>query len=475
MSVGEAEIRNAYRLILGREIDEAGRNAYVARQADGPIGLRVIIDELLSSEEFLQRTREAASTREPGITRESSDTVPPDLVHPSDVIARHSIEELNATAEEYYKRIPDTTPLQAKPFAFWHETPQILHDLGLLLDGLEIGKGMTVLDLGAGTCWLTRILSQLSCRVIAADVSASALDIGRDLFRKFPPLGGDWVEPTFLHFDGIRLGLPDASVDRIICFDAFHHVPNPDAVLAELARVLRPGGRVGMSEPGRHHSRSPQSQYEMKTHAVLENDIDLSRLGPAALKAGFTRVTVTAFGASSVSLEEYLDLTDPNSAFPSAKERVWTDIVATTSERTIFFLSKGEPIRDSRRHEGLAHDIRVEPQSVQMRTGASVRLTCVLKNTGEATWLHETQGFVGTVRVGCHLFTPEIVLLNLDFSRHNLPRSVGPGEELTVSIDVPAPEVGQFVLAVDLVSEGVTWFENVGSRPALVSVAVTPR
>ncbi len=41
-----------------------------------------------------------------------------------------------------------------------------------------------------------------------------------------------------------RLPLPDASVDRAVCFSVWPHLHDPDAVIAELERVLRPGGTV---------------------------------------------------------------------------------------------------------------------------------------------------------------------------------------------------------------------------------------
>jgi len=49
--------------------------------------------------------------------------------------------------------------------------------------GLQLCPGMTVLEFGAGTCWAARIVTQLGCQVIACDVSASALQIGRELYQ----------------------------------------------------------------------------------------------------------------------------------------------------------------------------------------------------------------------------------------------------------------------------------------------------
>src|SRR5688572_11958625 len=48
------------------------------------------------------------------------------LVRPGDVIERFTLEELSETADEYYRRIPDPSPLMAKPFASIHEAPEML-------------------------------------------------------------------------------------------------------------------------------------------------------------------------------------------------------------------------------------------------------------------------------------------------------------------------------------------------------------
>jgi ubiquinone/menaquinone biosynthesis C-methylase UbiE len=94
-------------------------------------------------------------------------------------------------------------------------------------------------------------------------------------------------EPVFLHFDGHKINLPDESVDRIICHDAFHHVPNQKEVISELGRVLKRGGIAGFSEPGRFHSQSPQSQSEMRNFNVLENDIIPTEIFSLAREYGF--------------------------------------------------------------------------------------------------------------------------------------------------------------------------------------------
>ena len=395
----------------------------------------------------------------------------PEIIRPADVISRYSLEQLCATAEEYYRRVPDPLPHMAKPFGAVQEAPEMLENLGLLLGGLKLGASMTVLDFGAGTCWLSRCLAQLACEVICADTSRTALEIGKQLFAEHPPIGRHLHPPRFLHVDGRALDLPDASVDRIVCFDAFHHIPNQAEVLAEMARVLRPGGIAGFSEPGREHSRHPQAQYEMRNHAVLENDVDLNEIFRLAQRAGFTDIRVRLLTNTEAGLEAY------NALFAVDDEplrrQLWADTRTTTFNRSIFFLDKGVSLQDSRSAAGLKHSLRIAGVAERSASAEPIRIDLVLTNTGSATWLHTSSGIHGVVRLGAHLYERDGRLVDVDHSRHFLPRSVAPGEEIAMSVEIHLPDARPYTLTFDLVAEGVAWFENVGSSPVRLDVGGT--
>jgi len=167
------------------------------------------------------------------------------MIDPKRLAEEMSVEHLCRTANDYFKSLSDPTPWMTKPFSSLVEAPELLQNVGLLLSGLHLGKTMTVLDFGAGSCWFSRILSQLQCQTISCDVSDAALEIGKRLFKKLPLLGEGVFEPRFLPFDGKQIDLPDNAVDRIACNDAFHHVPDQRLVLSEFVRVLKPGGIAG--------------------------------------------------------------------------------------------------------------------------------------------------------------------------------------------------------------------------------------
>lgn len=219
------------------------------------------------------------------------------LIDARALLASTTTDELAARADELVRSMEDPSALLAKPCSSLREAPDLLSCFGLLLSGLAPLPGMTVLDFGAGSCWTSYFLTQMGCRVIAMDISEAMLDLGRRRFEEHPVFGSQ-PEPSFCVFDGNRMDLEDASVDRILCFDALHHVANMPDVVKEMGRVLRPGGTAGFSEPGPNHSRDPQSQHEMRRYGVPELDLVIEDVWDAARSAGFSDLSVALFAPS---------------------------------------------------------------------------------------------------------------------------------------------------------------------------------
>ena len=122
-------------------------------------------------------------------------------------------------------------------------------------------------------------------------------------------------------------------------FSAFHHVPNPEQVLAEMFRVLKPGGIVGFVEPGMGHSSAPQSQLEMSYFKVLENDIDLKTLVYTAQKLGFSspRFRVCTNPIRDIYPDDYFELHNHGKVPSKLTQALRND----TRQNYIFFFTKG--------------------------------------------------------------------------------------------------------------------------------------
>lgn len=425
----------------------------------------------------------------------------PQIIDVRELMREVSIEDLCRTADEFFQAV-DWKTIQAKPFADIAETPDLLICFAHVIRGLNLLPDMTVLDFGAGACWTSRFLSQLGLKVIALDVSSSALEIGRDLYRKLPLLGNR-PKPQFLLFDGRRIDLPDRAVDRVTCWDAFHHVPNPQQIISEIARVLKDGGIAGFSEPGPEHSKTEQSQYEMRNNRVIENDVEVHEIWTAAHQAGFTDMRLAVFNAEPalMSLADF-------DCYLQGDRQVGEGYLSAgrgqMQQRRLFFLYKGDQREsiDSRQRIGLRGELRVHTSATSVRQGDALRLEVSVANTGRAVWLPTPEkprpwwqrGLlthvgrqphmgpdrvpprVGGVRLGIQLLDASGELLDIDYFRYHLTpnngREIQPGDKVELTIAVPMLYKGTYILQCDLVSEHVCWFERTGTAPRRLTVTV---
>jgi len=222
------------------------------------------------------------------------------------LMKKHSIEELNQAAENYFSRLEDWTYHLVKPLTSPEEAAMFFTNFAHLIMGLKIMPYQTVLDFGAGSCWTSKYLAQLKLKVIALDISKTALKIGQELFKISPPIG-DYEKPEFLNYDAVRIPLENESVDRVFGMDAFHHVANPGHTLKELYRILKTDGIVGFSEPGPNQSQSKQAQSEMKEFRVVENDIIIQEIWQQANDAGFDDIKIAVLNPTLhlLSIEDF--------------------------------------------------------------------------------------------------------------------------------------------------------------------------
>jgi tRNA (mo5U34)-methyltransferase len=133
--------------------------------------------------------------------------------------------------------------------------------------------------------------------------------------------------------------------------------------------------------------------------------------------------------------------------------------------------------RDGREDEQLA--LRHFAAEISLLTGpdgaAGRGMRVAVENTGAAVW--RARGEAGTgrgaVRLGSHLLRADETEVAWDFAFAALPHDMAPGEraELTLAIAVPA-QPGGYVLELDLVLEGIGWFEEGGGSTLRLPLAV---
>jgi SAM-dependent methyltransferase len=93
------------------------------------------------------------------------------------------------------------------------------------------------LDVGGGYGRLSKHLTRYASEVILAEPSRQQLDLAQAFLRDHPCVRRHPAQAS-------DLGLPEASVDVAMVVRVLHHIPDPTAEIAEIARVLRPGGTL---------------------------------------------------------------------------------------------------------------------------------------------------------------------------------------------------------------------------------------
>jgi ubiquinone/menaquinone biosynthesis C-methylase UbiE len=115
--------------------------------------------------------------------------------------------------------------------------------------GLEPGD--RVLDLGCGFGRHAFEAARRGARVVAVDYADAELKEVRNTFGAMVTAGE--VEPSgcagTVQADATRLPFADAAFDRVIASEVLEHIPSDTDALAELARVLRPGGTMALTVP----------------------------------------------------------------------------------------------------------------------------------------------------------------------------------------------------------------------------------
>ncbi|MEO6859836.1 MAG: class I SAM-dependent methyltransferase [Solirubrobacteraceae bacterium] len=116
-----------------------------------------------------------------------------------------------------------------------------------IADAIAIQETQTVLDVGTGTGFIAAGLATRAAGVIAIDNSPAMLDVARDNLAQ---LGIDNVE--LREGDLTQLPLDDNSIHAAVANMVLHHTDDPAGMLAEMARVVRPGGWVAITDAVEH-------------------------------------------------------------------------------------------------------------------------------------------------------------------------------------------------------------------------------
>jgi ubiquinone/menaquinone biosynthesis C-methylase UbiE len=143
----------------------------------------------------------------------------------------------------------------------------------------EMVRGLDVLDVASGEGYGASLLSQTARAVTGVDNSSIAVAHARSSYVR--------DNLRFLEGDALAPPLPDASVDAVVSFETLEHFAEHGQFLAEVKRVLRPGGFLLISTPDRDNysaASGPPNSFHKRELTAPEFE--------AALKSQFATVRV---------------------------------------------------------------------------------------------------------------------------------------------------------------------------------------
>jgi ubiquinone/menaquinone biosynthesis C-methylase UbiE len=178
----------------------------------------------------------------------------------------------------------------------------------LLTAGLP---GPDVLDMGTGTARIPIELCRRAadCRVMASDGAVAMLDVARYNVA----LAALDYRIQLHHGDARQLGFESEMFDAVISNSLIHHVPDPAPVLAEMVRLVRPGGRLFVRDLYR-----PDSQAELERLVACYADG-----APELARAMFRNSLQAALSLTEIQ-QLVVALGFPADAVTMTSDRHWT-------------------------------------------------------------------------------------------------------------------------------------------------------
>jgi len=221
--------------------------------------------------------------------------------------------------KENQKKLYDQKPLDdigAGAGYFGFNKPKLIRDLryAYWVRRLGINRGDTVLDVGCNAgANLEKIRRTYGCTCTGIDLSPRTIAAGKKAYPKINLSVGD-VE---------KLSFADATFDAVISFETFEHVPNPTTMLAECARVVKPGGKILIYTISRNNIFTWHWWQYHLTRGRYGTGALRDHLPELMISVGEFKSWVRASGARIIGWEYF------HSFFTLLHDEVWTHLLAS--------------------------------------------------------------------------------------------------------------------------------------------------
>ncbi len=118
--------------------------------------------------------------------------------------------------------------------------------------GLAREAGGRVLELGCGCGMLSLEMARAGLQVTGVDLSPVSIEVAHQ-YKESNPFRDGFGQLDYVCGDFDELEFEDGSFDTVVFFRSLHHFPNPPAVIAKTAQLLKLRGNLLISEPVRSH------------------------------------------------------------------------------------------------------------------------------------------------------------------------------------------------------------------------------
>ena len=181
----------------------------------------------------------------------------------------------------WWRKNPSACPYSQR---FWVDAPHPLITRGRLRATLRPRLGERILELGVGTGYYSLDLAEW----VGSGGTIELFDIQEEMLDHVMGRAGERQLSNFVATQGDATAMPyeDASMDAVVLTAVLGEIPDREAAMSEIARVLMPGGRLVVGElVGDPHFTSPREVVRLGSAAGLFCE---ERSGPWA--GSFTRL-----------------------------------------------------------------------------------------------------------------------------------------------------------------------------------------